>query len=53
MLTTPRCNVMLPNSTQCPNGTLRGTELCLLHTQIAENNKQIELEKQQAIETKE
>lgn len=41
MILGDRCQYMLANSTQCSNPALRTTDLCLLHTQIRENDKLI------------
>jgi hypothetical protein len=34
MLLDERCDVMLPNSMQCPNQVVPGGKVCLLHEQM-------------------
>lgn len=35
MTLTERCEVMLPNHTQCPNDAEEGSKRCLLHNKTA------------------
>lgn len=39
MLLTERCNAMLANHTQCPNGIEENSELCKLHNQTLVGTK--------------
>lgn len=34
MLIGDRCQEMLPNSMQCPNAAVEGSDFCLLHNQL-------------------